>query len=268
MRIRCWVLMSVVAMTSLCAPTGDVRGLVGEASAQPETPFVVCRQPYALCATATCFVYNEVAYCSCDIERGRNISERLDYTTSSGETRDVCDVEREGLANGFLVSTYSLPDTSNGASYICPGRENADGGVEAPVAYAQCDGGLCFRSTVGKRFPGFEKRLARDEIICSCPISTAATEGSTNLRGYEIFGPYSPNAPEGQKCDPQACSLCSVPSPTGNGAIIKVGGPTGIAEALSLRLDGPPPPDIAKCPCTCTTAADGTTSCALSADAP
>lgn len=267
MRIRNRLLAAAFAM-SLQTAVGALFGVEGEALAQPEPPFAICRQPYALCATATCFVYNEVAYCECDIERGRNISLQLDYTTATGTTRNVCDVETAGLANGYLVSTYSVPDTSRGASYTCPGPANADGGVTAPVAYAQCDGGLCFRSSVGERFPGFDKRLARDEIICSCPISTAGTEGSTNARGYEIFGPYAPNAPSGQKCDPQACALCSVPSPMANGAIIKVGGPTGIAKELALRLDGPPAPDFNECPCTCTTATDGTTSCTLAADAP
>jgi hypothetical protein len=33
--------------------------------------------------------------------------------------------------------------------------DNARGGVLAPGAYGQCDGGICFKSTTGKRFPGF-----------------------------------------------------------------------------------------------------------------
>lgn len=238
------------------------------AAADPAPPFVICREPYALCATASCFVYDGVAYCQCDIESGRSLSLQLEYTTPTGAVRNACDVGRQGLTSGYLISTYSLPTDSHTASYVCPGTDNAGDGVPAPVGYAQCDGGLCFRSSVGQRFPGFEPRLARDQVICSCPISTAATPESTDPLGYEISGPYDPNAPSGQKCDPSGCAECSVPSPTANGSIIKVGGPTGSSQVSTLRLYGPPLPDIATCPCTCAKASDGTTSCTLAPDAP
>jgi hypothetical protein len=40
-------------------------------SLDPATPFVVCdNQRYALCAEASCFVYDGVAYCKCDIKKG------------------------------------------------------------------------------------------------------------------------------------------------------------------------------------------------------
>src|SRR4051794_5453835 len=87
----------------------------GKAAAQPEPPFVICHQPNALCATASCFVYDGVAYCQCDVERGRSLSLQLDYTTPTDETRNACDVGREGLANGYLISTYSLPSGSDTA---------------------------------------------------------------------------------------------------------------------------------------------------------
>jgi hypothetical protein len=258
--LRSSVLVLTFALIGLPAAHAD--------AADPEPPFVICHQPNALCATASCFVYDGVAYCQCDIERGKSLSLQLDYTTPTGKTRNACDVGREGLTNGFLISTYSLPSGSDTASYVCPGTDNAGGGVPAPVAYAQCDGGLCFRSTVGQHFPGFEERLARDQIICSCPISTAATPESTNELGYEVAGPYAPNAPDGQKCDPAGCAKCSVPSPTGNGAIIKVGGPTGASEFTTLRLYGPPLPNINRGPCECTQGTVGASSCTLAPGAP
>src|SRR5215471_5918793 len=75
----------------------------------------------------------------------------------------------KGAANGYIVSTYSPPVSvlaPNGdrAIYTCPAR-TSDG------AYARCDGGICFTSTEGQSFPGFEQPLAKDQIICSCPIT-------------------------------------------------------------------------------------------------
>lgn len=236
-------------------------------TAVPETPFVVCEQQrYALCAAAECFVYNGVAYCKCDIKRGDSISLQLGFETRTGEN-DACDVNREGRRNGYMVSTYSLPSNvvkgGRGAVYTCPGPSNAAGGVVAPVAYGQCDGGICFTSTVGQRFPGFDRGLAFDEIMCSCPISIASTPGSSNALGYQVFGPYRPTAPPGRRCSKSACEACSVPAPLANGSTVPVGAATGVASLLAVRLNGPPPPDINECLCTCATAADGTTSCTL-----
>ena len=120
-----------------------------------------------------------------------------------------------------MVSTFSFPTNvekgSRAAAYTCPGTNNAGTGVPAPVPYGQCDGGICFKSTTGQRFPGFDRRLEEDEIICSCPISTGGT-GSEDAFGYQIFGPYHPRAIEGKKCDASACAACSVPNPTANGS--------------------------------------------------
>ena len=139
----------------------------------PEPPFVICdHQRYALCAAASCFVYGGVAYCACDILKGDSISLQLSYSSPAGE-RNVCDVNRQGRTNGYMVSTFSLPDDvkkgGHAAIYTCPGSDDAGSGVSAPVAYGQCDGGICFTSSSGQRFPGFG-RLRDDEIICSCPI--------------------------------------------------------------------------------------------------
>jgi hypothetical protein len=171
-----------------------------------------------------------------------------------------------------MVSTFSLPNNVNkggrAAVYTCPGSSNAGSGVKAPVAYGQCDGGICFTSTRDHRFPGFHHRLRRDEVICSCPISTDATQGSTDSAGYQIFGPYDSDAPEGSRCNTNACAACIVPNPTANGTIVPVGAPTGAGEFLALKLDGPPPPDLNQCLCTCSqsSGSNGNVSCTVGAD--
>jgi len=233
---------------------------------------VICAdQRNALCAEASCFVYNGLAYCECDILEGNSISLQLSYSGPAGE-QNVCDVNQQGKTNGYMVSTFSLPKNvekgGNAAVYTCPGSADAGGGVSAPVAYGQCDGGICFKSTKGKRFPGFARRLEGDQIICSCPISTGATPGSTDSFGYQVFGPYHPNAPKGSRCDASACSSCSVPNPTANGATLPVGAPTGSGKFLALKLDGPPIPDLNECLCTCTEAPgpNGGISCTVGED--
>jgi hypothetical protein len=236
----------------------------------PEPPFVICQnQRYALCAEASCFVYNGVAYCQCDILKGDSISLQLSYSSPTGD-RNVCDVNQQGRTNGYMVSTFSYPNnvTKGGpaAVYTCPGSADALAGVSAPVAYGQCDGGLCFKSTRYKRFPGFTRRLRKDQIICSCPISTGATPGSSDSFGYQIFGAYHPDAPQGSRCDADACAACSVSNPTANGATIPVGAPTGSAKFLTGKLDGLPLPDINECLCTCTTGIGGAISCTVGED--
>jgi hypothetical protein len=236
----------------------------------PDPPFAICQnQNYALCATASCFVYNGVAYCKCDSMKGDSISLQLSYSTQAGD-RNVCDVNRQGVVNGYKVSTYSFPTSVKkggpAAVYTCPGSDDAGNGVVAPVAYGQCDGGICFKSTKGQRFPGFSGQLTADEIICSCPISTEATPGSSDPLGYQIFGVYHPNAQVGSRCDASACAVCSVPNPSANGSILPVGSPSGSASFLTLRLDGPPVPDLNQCLCTCTQAQDSSVICTVGSD--
>ena len=223
----------------------------------PEPPLVVCdSQQYALCAEASCFVYAGVAYCKCDIKTGDSISLQLSYSSPAGE-RNVCDVNQQGRANGYMMSTYSLPEnvkkggSAAAAVYTCPGWADAGSGVIAPVAYGQCDGAFCFKSTPGKRMPGFTGRLRKNEIICSCPISTDATSGSSDSFGYQVFGPYHTEAAIGSRCVASACNACSIPNPTANGTTIPVGAPTGIGKFLALKLDGPPILDINECLCSC-----------------
>ncbi len=238
----------------------------------PEPPFVICQnQKYALCAAASCFVYDGVAYCKCDILKGDSISLQLSYSSPAGE-QNVCSVNQMGKRNGYMVSTFSLPqDVTKGgpaAVYTCPGSADAGSGVVAPVAFGQCDGGICFKSSRGRKFPGFAGRLKGNEIICSCPISTSATPGSSDSFGYQVFGSYHPNAPRGSRCDASACASCSVPNPTANGTTLLVGAATGVPKFLALKLDGPPLPDINECLCTCTQAPgpNGSISCTVAED--
>jgi len=239
--------------------------------ADAEPPFVICEnQRYALCAEASCFVYNGVAYCKCDIKTGDSISLQLSYSSTAGE-RNVCDVNRQGRTNGYMESTFSLPKNvkkgGSAAIYTCPGSADAGSGVIAPVAYGQCDGGVCFKSTRYQRFPGFTGQLRKGEIICSCPISTDATSGSSDSFGYQVFGPYHPEAAIGSRCDASACNACSVSNPTANGTIIPVGAPSGGGKFLTLKLYGPPIPDLNECLCSCqASGTNGAISCTVGED--
>lgn len=204
--------------------------MIGLASAgpalagQPEA-FTICeKQRYALCATASCIVYNAVAYCTCELEKGDSISEP--FTIPAG---DICEVNRQGPRNGYLMSTYSLPSSvlagGDQALYTCPGA-TSDG------AYAQCDGGFCFASTRGQRFPGGTGRLKRNEIVCSCPITVA--DPGAGGPGYQFVGPYP--------CQEKAFEACSkTVANTQTGSTIHVGAPTGSARVLTQGLYGSVP---------------------------
>jgi hypothetical protein len=204
----------------------------GGATTSPKF-FKICEgQTYALCAVASCFVFNGVAYCKCDVKTGDSISLPLKFD----EGEDVCTVNAEGAANGYMVSTFSVAETvlaPNGdqAIYTCPAR-TSDG------AYAQCDGGICFTSTEGQSFPGFDEPLAKNQIICSCPITVA--DPTTATLGYQIVGPYPCQKSFFQNCN-------STTANTKTGSTIYVGAPTGTARFLARRLNGTVPP-LNECP--------------------
>src|SRR5215470_15085807 len=178
-RIPSWLVVSLVVVVVVFAPAPSVA-LHLDRPLSPEPPFVVCQdQTYALCAAASCFVYNLVAYCQCDVMKGDSISLQLSFSTATGQ-ENVCDVNAQGKTNGFMVSTFSLPPAvlkgGPSAVYTCPGTANEADGVPAPVNYGQCDGGIGFTSTTSKTFPGFEGKL-HSQIIASCPIATPDTKG-------------------------------------------------------------------------------------------
>ena len=199
-------------------------GLMGAQSARASTDVLkVCKdQIYALCAAASCFVLNDVAYCKCDVEFGDSISVAFNF-----DDQDVCTVNASGRRNGYMVSTFSIPPSivrpsGNLAIYTCP-AETSDG------AYGQCDGGVCFTSTTGQSFPGFAGKLTDNEIICSCPITVA--NPSTAKAGYQIAGPYPC-----QKSFLKNCSSANANTKTGS--TIYVGAPVGSAKVLSRLLYG------------------------------
>jgi hypothetical protein len=190
--------------------------------------FKICQsQSYALCAVASCFVFNGLAYCRCNVESGDSISLPFEL----GQGADVCSVNAEGAQNGYMVSTFSLPASvvapdGDKALYDCPAA-TADG------AYAQCDGGLCFTSSEGQSFPGFNQPLQQHQIICSCPITVA--DPATAVVGYQIAGPFPCRRSFFRNCQAATANANS-------GSRIYVGAPTGTARLLARKLYGDVPP--------------------------
>jgi hypothetical protein len=184
---------------------------------------ILGNQTYALCAASTSFVFNKVAYTNCDIEYGDSIMLAFGFD----DDQDVCTVNEEGVKNGYMVSTFSPPPSvlegGDKAVYTCP--SGSDG------AYAQCGGGICFKSTRGHSFPGFDKPLAKDEIICSCPITT---QKPSDPVGYQIVGPYP--------CQQTFFDNCkSTTANSKTGSTLYVGAPTGTADLLTFLLTGSVP---------------------------
>lgn len=213
MKNRLWALW---AAALACLAT------VVPAHAASSNAYAICQnQTYALCASASAFVYQEVSYAKCIIKNGNSISAPpLTYQSDAGQ-KNICDVNAFGVPNGYMMSTFSLPDEvkkgGKKALYTCPG--GSTGG------YAQCDGGTCFKSTTGQYFPGVGK-VGPDEIICSCPI-TQPTSSNAPF-GYQFIGPYP--------CNQQAFSVCS--QKVDNGSIIPVGSPPGAGRVLTEALYG------------------------------
>ena len=188
--------------------------------------FKVCKgQTYALCAAARCNVFDGVAYCQCDVKHGDSIS----LPFPMGKDEDVCSINAAGAANNYMVSTYSLPSaivapTGDQAMYTCRGDEGG--------SYAQCDGGMCFRSTEETTFPGFDKPVPKGQIICSCPITKSTGD---NTQSYQILGPYP--------CDKSFFKYCKAATANGKtGSMIYVGAPVGTAAGLTAMLNGKAPP--------------------------
>ncbi len=220
--------MAVLAhLLTAAAPAGAsnvASGPAADSATDSHGAFKICRdQTYALCAVSSCFVINNVSYCACDVKKGDSISLPFEYGTG----KNVCSVNAEGVGNGFMVSTYSLPKSvvkprGNQALYTCPAATSTG-------AYAQCDGGLCFRSTQGQNFPGSAKPLKPNQIICSCPITVA--DPTTAKIGYQIAGPYPCQSSFFKNCDSKVAN-------TDSGGKIYVGSPTGSARLLTRLLYG------------------------------
>ncbi len=217
---------TVVSVPSSANSIDEVAATLRESqTASRPTAFRICQnQTYALCATARCFVFNELAYCRCDVKRGDSISLPFNYAPG----KDVCTANAQGRDNGYMISTFSLPRSvvapnGNRALYDCP--------AGASGKYAQCDGGFCFRSSQGQQFPGFARDLRAGEIICACPLADA-TDASV---GFQIAGPYP--------CDDSFFRFCNAPPASGRtGSTVFVGAPTGTPVLLTRLLTGSVPP--------------------------
>jgi hypothetical protein len=73
--------------------------------------------------------------------------------------------------------------------------------------------------------------LAKDEIICSCPITT---QKPADPVGYQIVGPYP--------CQQSFFDNCkSTKANSNTGSTLYVGAPTGTANLLTLLLTGSVP---------------------------
>ena len=200
-------------------------------AASSSSPLIILdNQTYALCPPASCFVFSDVAYCACDVEFGDSISETFTYDNG----KNVCTVNEEGAANGtFMVSTFSVPESvlkgGDQAIYTCP--SGSDG------AYAQCNGGICFTNTEGQSFPGFDEPLAKNQIICSCPITE---QNPRSPVGYQILGPYP--------CQPSFFENCKEQTANSHtGSTLFVGAPTGTPRLLAILLTGMNP-QVNECP--------------------
>lgn len=150
---------------------------------------VICHdQTYGLCAGASCFVFNDVAYCTCNVLKGNSVSSPFNFPGG-----DVCTVNAVGPSNGFMVSTFSPPKSlvdprGDKAVYMCPRTSRAN--------YAKCDGGICFTSTI-KDGP----RAGEKKIVCSCPV-----ERANPIQGLEIIGPYPCQPAFFKNCDPEVAN--------------------------------------------------------------
>src|SRR5215470_18313870 len=100
MHIVPWLLGAMSTMAAMQLLTAvSVFGFHLDPPLDPEPPFVVCQdQQYALCAAASCFVYDGVAYCKCEILQGDSISLQFSFASRTGE-QTVCDVNQQGKGN-------------------------------------------------------------------------------------------------------------------------------------------------------------------------
>jgi hypothetical protein len=217
------LLAELGAIPSTIAPSSVPKCSSPASSISPNPFRILDNQTYALCAVASCFVFNEVAYCKCDVKTGDSLSVTLNF-----DDENVCNVNEEGVQNGYMVSTFSVPESvlkphGDMATYTCP--RTSDG------AYAQCDGGICATSTQGKSFPGFDEPLAQDEIICSCPITEHSPRSAV---GYQIAGPYP--------CQPSFFENCTgAVANSKTGSTLYVGAPTGGGDLVAFLLTGSVP---------------------------
>ncbi|OHU87925.1 MULTISPECIES: hypothetical protein [Pseudoalteromonas] len=222
-----------------------------QSSYQPSQPLVKCPTDgnaynrFALCATATCWTLDSVAYCKCEVLNEQSISLSFNYQ-ENGQDKNVCDLLLQGKEDEFTVSTYATPrqleaDYNPKEEKLGPpmGFYTCSGQTSDEAYSAQCDGGICFNSTQGESFPGLGY-IKDNEIVCACPPSQNPT------KRFQIAGPWScePGAKnENNECCDQDYynQMCSVSSVSTTGTKLAVGAPAGGAMAFSKLLDGSVP---------------------------
>ena len=98
-RASFWLCLVLALLAPPCtgpvsARTAEMGSMsIGPANTTSRGVFKICHdQTYALCAVASCFVFNGLAYCTCDIKKGDSISLPFHY----GRGKDVCSVNAEG----------------------------------------------------------------------------------------------------------------------------------------------------------------------------
>lgn len=211
----------VLAVLGLMATAGiPARADLLDQLAGPK-PVICTDQTYALCAGASCFVFNDVAYCTCDVRHGNSISSPFNYGNGN-----ICSLNAAGVGNGYMASTFSLPESlkapfGHQALYRCPRSSRAD--------YARCDGGICFTSTSGNAFPGSRRPLGDQQIVCSCPVTRA-----DSIRGLEIIGPYPCEKAFFRNCERAVAN-------SRNGATLYDGTAIGSTVTAIRLLDGSVP---------------------------
>lgn len=186
-------------------------------------------QDYALCAGALTWNFDGITYAKCKKMHGNSLSLTQPYPAppkpQQGDIQTINDIGTAPDNGAFIVSTYSPPEGARS-----PSGDLAVYNCKRKGSYAQCDGGICFTNTSGKNFPGLGK-LAENEIMCSCPITTANV--------YEVFGP-NPCPKTAAEFD-QVCATGSRSAK--NGEYLRIGSPgRGNIQIFSDCLEPKPEP--------------------------
>ena len=112
---RAWLVGMGLAVGLILAAGGSGLSAANAGTATTSSKFFkVCEGtaadgtpvPHGLCAVASCFVLNNLAYCECDVASGDSIS--LPFKFDS-EKQDICTVNAAGVGNGYMASTFSFP---------------------------------------------------------------------------------------------------------------------------------------------------------------
>ena len=136
---KVWLVGAGLALALMLAAGDAARAAdtTSDFASIPPRLFKICSgQTYALCAVASCFVLNGVSYCTCDVKSGDSISAPFSFD----DNQDICSVNAEGAENGYMASTYSLPESvvrpdGDQALYDCPASTST---APTPSAMAAC----------------------------------------------------------------------------------------------------------------------------------